>query len=69
MDKLLLNINEIAQALSLKPPTIRKWVRTNSFPCIKLGNKAVRFKMDDVNQWVNQQQNREPPASTLDVCR
>jgi len=60
MDKILLNINEIAQALSLRPPTIRKWVKEKGFPRIKLGSKAVRFKLEDVQQWVQQQHSNQP---------
>ena len=56
MDKILVDIKEIAQVLSLKPPTIRKWIKTASFPHIKLGSKALRFKLEDVQQWVNQHQ-------------
>jgi excisionase family DNA binding protein len=62
MEKILLTIHEVAQALSLKPPTIRKWVKTKEFPRVKLGNKAVRFKLDDVHQWLAQQNLNQQPA-------
>jgi excisionase family DNA binding protein len=44
----LLTTDEVANLLSVKPATIRKWVHLQEIPVVRLG-RAVRFKIDRLN--------------------
>lgn len=47
----LLTIPEAAEALSLKPSTIRAWISQRRIPHVKLG-RAVRVPAKDVEQLI-----------------
>ena len=50
MDKYY-DCNELAKVFSVKPNTILVWARRNQIPHYKL-NGAVRFRRDEIEQWV-----------------
>jgi excisionase family DNA binding protein len=50
MEKLL-HTNQVAELLSVKPSTIRKWVHYGFIPHVKLGS-CVRFRETDIEAWV-----------------
>ena len=52
MDKLL-NTDQAAELLSVKPSTIRKWVHYGFIPHVKIGS-CVRFVERDIEAWVQQ---------------
>lgn len=52
MEKMLLNIKEIAQALGVSTATVNKWKKSEGFPHIKIG-KSVRFRESDVRAWLD----------------
>ena len=47
----LMTTDEVADLLSVKPATIRKWVHLEQIPVVRLG-RAVRFQVDAVEKWV-----------------
>jgi excisionase family DNA binding protein len=49
----LLTIKELEQMLKVSRQTIYEW-RNRGLPYIKIGTR-VRFKLDEVNKWINNQ--------------
>lgn len=52
MEKMLLNIKEIATALGVSTATVNKWKKLESLPHLKVG-KSVRFREADVRAWLD----------------
>lgn len=52
MEKMLLNIKEIAAALGVSTATVNKWKKGEGLPHIKVG-KSVRFREADVRAWLD----------------
>ena len=52
MEKLLLNIKEIAKVLGVSTATVNKWKKSEGFPHVKIG-KSVRFREADVRAWLD----------------
>jgi len=44
----LLNITESARILNLKPSTLRAWILRRKIAYVKLGEKAVRIREEDL---------------------
>lgn len=61
----LLTVDQVAEALGLKPGTIYKWVQTRRIPFVKLGG-AVRFRKSTIEAFIAE---REKPAITEDSAR
>jgi len=49
--KNLLNINQAAEILNIKVPTIYRWVHERKIPYVKMGNK-LRFKENDLLEFI-----------------
>lgn len=45
------NVNDIADYLSVSTDTIRSWIRQERIPCYKLG-KMYKFKLSEIDNWV-----------------
>lgn len=43
----LLRVPEVAEALAVKPGTIRSWIASRRLPVVRLG-RAVRVRLEDV---------------------
>lgn len=56
MDKLL-STKELSEYLGLSRMTLSRW-RSEGLPFIKIG-KQVRFKLDDVMKWIEQNKKGE----------
>jgi len=50
----LLTIEELAGVLKLAEQTIRRYVLNRRIPFRKIGEKAVRFRPSEIEQWVNE---------------
>jgi excisionase family DNA binding protein len=61
MEKLL-DTPGLADWLSIKPSTIRKWVHYGYIPHVKLG-RCVRFVKEDIEKWLKER--AEKGRSTL----
>ena len=46
---------ELASFLGISRYTVDAWVSQKRIPFIKIGGKLVKFDMNDVNQWLEQQ--------------
>ena len=49
----IMNIEEVANYLRLKPQTIYTWAQEKKIPAAKLG-KEWRFRRSVINKWFNQ---------------
>ena len=49
----LLTVNEAAAYLRLSPWTLRHWVCDKKIPFVKLNGVLVRFRMSDLQRFVN----------------
>ena len=50
--KLLLRVNEAADLLGIEVGTLYHWVSESRVPHIKLSLRCLRFRRDDLVQWV-----------------
>ena len=57
----LMDTSQVADLLSVKPSTVRKWVHYGFIPYVKLGS-CVRFRETDIEAWVAERM-REGRAS------
>ncbi|MHB8894156.1 MAG: helix-turn-helix domain-containing protein [Candidatus Geothermincolia bacterium] len=49
----LMTTDEVADLLSVKPATIRKWVHLQEIPVVRLG-RSVRFDHETIAAWVRE---------------
>lgn len=55
------NTRELATLLGVAPATVAKWRRTpdgGGPKWIKLNSKLVRYRVEDVEAWLNEEENR-----------
>lgn len=50
----LLTAKEIARFLNLSHTTIYKMSRLKTIPCVRLPNKILRFRLSDINRWLQE---------------
>ncbi|MBI4574268.1 MAG: DUF3987 domain-containing protein [candidate division NC10 bacterium] len=50
MEEKLLDCDELAAALNLRPATIRRWTYARSIPAVRVGKRAVRYRLRDVER-------------------
>ena len=48
----LLTIEDVGRFLKVKPSTVRTWSNLGLIPCIRLGGKLIRFKENDIEEWL-----------------
>jgi len=53
MERKLLTVTETAEALRLKPQTLRVWVMNRRVPYVKLGSRVL-FELEEVEKLVNE---------------
>lgn len=49
----IMNLEEVAKYLKMKPQTIYLWAQKGNIPAVKLG-KEWRFRKDIIDEWLNQ---------------
>jgi excisionase family DNA binding protein len=49
----LLNVNEAAELLGLKPATLYQWAYERRVPTVKLFGRALRFRLTDIEKLVS----------------
>ncbi len=47
-----LTLDEVAEMLRVSKPTVKRVVREQGLPALKLGDRVWRFKRADVEAWV-----------------
>lgn len=52
-DKILLNLTQAAKQLSVSMPTIRKWIREEELPVLRVGG-CVRIPKKQLEEWVSE---------------
>ena len=53
MKEQLLTCSQLADLLSVKPATIRKWTYQRRIPCVRLaGGRAVRYRLSDCEKLI-----------------
>lgn len=52
MPESLMTDKDVAELLRLKPATIRMWVHLQKIPCVKIGEKCVRFEREKIENWL-----------------
>jgi excisionase family DNA binding protein len=50
--KLLLNTRELAELTGFSEGTLRHWVSQKRLPVVRLSARCVRFRLDDVQEWL-----------------
>ena len=50
----LKTIKDIAKYLQVKERTISSWINKGTIPHIKLSNKAIRFNLNTINEWLKE---------------
>lgn len=51
--RILLNRREVQQACKLSKSTLYRLMRTGAFPePLKIGPKAIRWRVDEIQEWV-----------------
>jgi len=46
----LITAEQLAERLSLRPDTIRRWTRAKIIPCLKLSGKVIRYDLIEVER-------------------
>ncbi len=47
-----LNIDDVAEYLGVKPPTVRSWIKNRGLPHYRMGGKLLKFKRAEIDEWV-----------------
>ncbi len=48
----LLDVNQTAELLGIKPVTLRLWISQKRIPYYKVG-KSIKFKPSEIETWIN----------------
>jgi excisionase family DNA binding protein len=49
----LMTAREVADLLGVSPETILRWTRRGELPAIRLPGGALRYREDDLHQWLD----------------
>lgn len=52
------NIEDVAEHLSMREDTVRTWVREGKLPCIKVG-KRYKFKLSEIDEHLRKKAEEE----------
>lgn len=55
MEKELLTVEELSDRLSVKPSTLYSWVASGQIPHLRLSRRLIRFKKEEIDQWLEGQ--------------
>ena len=48
----LVKIDRAARKLGSTPGTVRAWVARGQIPVVRLGTRAIRFSLRDLDRWI-----------------
>jgi excisionase family DNA binding protein len=54
----LLTTREVAEFLNVSPHTMLDWVSDGKIPAIRLANRAIRFREDELAEWLESKSTR-----------
>jgi excisionase family DNA binding protein len=55
---------ELAENLGVSPETVLRWVRRGELPAIKLPGGAIRFREDEIEEWLEERATTERGSAT-----
>ena len=55
-DNQLLNYEQAAKLLGVKPRTLLKWKADGSIPYVPIGTKEIRFRVSSLDRWINERE-------------
>ena len=60
----LLTDRDVAAVLAVRPDTVRRWAACGVLPSVRLGGRLLRFRAEDVQQWIQGQASpgQSPPS-------
>ncbi len=60
----LLTDRDVAAVLAVRPDTVRRWAACGWLPSVRLGGRLLRFRAEDVQQWIQGQASscQSPPS-------
>lgn len=53
MVKILLKTKEVAEYLKISTQQVRRLVNKGELPCIRLSERILRFRQEDVQEYIN----------------
>lgn len=65
----LMTVEEVADALQVRPSTVRRWHRTNRIPCRRLTHSTIRYCLADVVRALEASQPQTGPTPTREPAR
>ena len=65
----LLNIDELSEWLGIEKSTIYAWTSKKHIPHIKLGKKALRFRLNEVLDWLSEKSVSPNPEAVNTIKR
>lgn len=51
-ERLLLTVREVAELLGIRPGSVYHWVSQGRLPCIRLSSRCLRFRREDLDEWL-----------------
>lgn len=45
---------DVSRLLNVHEETVRRWTRAGALPCVKLPNKTVRYRREDIDAYMAQ---------------
>jgi excisionase family DNA binding protein len=48
----LMTTRDVAELLRIDPYTVRRWAQHGTLPCLRLGERVIRFDPDAVKGWI-----------------
>jgi excisionase family DNA binding protein len=51
-NKLLLNVAEVSELTGITVGTLYHWVSQGRIPCIRLSSRCLRFRLQDIENWI-----------------
>lgn len=58
MDDKWVNIEDVAEYLSITVDTARTWIKADMLPAYKVG-KRYKFKLSEIDEWVRSEKSKE----------
>ena len=55
--KTYLTTDEVAEVLNVSPKTVRRWHYIGELKGRKIGNRLVRYRWDDITNWLEARKN------------
>jgi excisionase family DNA binding protein len=53
MEKLAINVDEMAQILGISRPVAYRLIKREGFPVIKIGQRRILIPVDSLKEWLN----------------